>query len=110
MCADLHINLHFSVKIWLFASAKSIDSGQPEQSAQADLNRNFLPLVKFEYQNTVPPTDLFESGMSTGKACMAFRSRRSYSTNQVSAHASSGMMYLFPGSTISLSEFVTHSI
>ena len=26
---------------------KSIDSGQPAQSAQADLCRNFLPLVNF---------------------------------------------------------------
>ena len=33
------------LKTVLSASAKSIDPGQPAQSAQADLGRKFLPLV-----------------------------------------------------------------
>ena len=38
-----------SVETQLEASAKSIDQGQPAQFAQADIVRNFLPLVDFLY-------------------------------------------------------------
>ena len=43
MHEDMHINQACSVKRVLTSSAKSIDSGQPAHSAQADLGRNFLP-------------------------------------------------------------------
>ena len=36
-----------SVKRDIYASAKSIDPGQPAHSAQADLGRYFLPLIDF---------------------------------------------------------------
>ena len=48
MSVDLHIYEPFSVeRKGLNASAKSIDPGQPAQSAHAELNRNFLLVLNF---------------------------------------------------------------
>ena len=47
MNVDMHIKQSFSVNRRLNASAKSFGPGQPAQSAQADLSRNFLHLVNF---------------------------------------------------------------
>ena len=44
---DLHINKLCFVKRGLNASSKSIDSGLPTQSAQAELGRYFLLYVNF---------------------------------------------------------------
>ena len=61
MCVTNRHNMTLAVKVTLNpnttnqqpskdgpnTSTKSIDSGQPAQSAQADLDRNFLPKVNF---------------------------------------------------------------
>ena len=49
MPVDLHIDSALSVKRGFNASAKYIDSGQPAQSAQANLSRNILLLVSLLY-------------------------------------------------------------
>ena len=49
MCVDRHINETFSEKRGIEAYAKSIDPGQPAQSAQADLGRYFLILINFPH-------------------------------------------------------------
>ena len=45
MRVDLHINVTLSLNMGLKSYAKSIDPGQPAQTAQADLVRKFLLLV-----------------------------------------------------------------
>ena len=58
MHVDLHIYELFSVKKGLDASAKSIDSDQPAQSAQSDLGRNFSLSVIFQHvKGPVYPMD-----------------------------------------------------
>ena len=43
------------------ALTKCIDSGQPAQSAQADLGRNILLIVNFLHiEGTIPPEDSFD--------------------------------------------------
>ena len=80
------------------ASAKSIDPGQPAQSAQADLGRNFLILVNFLLIKgpnylTIHSAVKTKSRMRKAKACMTLRSNRQHSINRVSAHASLSMTY-----------------
>ena len=53
MLVDLHIYYLFYVNKVLTITAKSIDSGQPAQSAQADLGRNFFTFSQyFAHQRT----------------------------------------------------------
>ena len=50
MTCNVHTNKPFSVTregAGANVSAKTIDQGQPERPAQADLGRKFLPLVNF---------------------------------------------------------------
>ena len=47
LISNKQTNASCSVKWGLNARANSFDSGQPAQSAQADLSRNFLQLDKF---------------------------------------------------------------
>ena len=49
MHVDLYMNVPLPMKRGLNASTKSIDPGQPVQSSQAALDRNFLPLVNFQH-------------------------------------------------------------
>ena len=90
-------------------SAKSFDPCQPAQSAQADMNRYFLPYVDFlRCQRNVIPFD--SVGRKTKSALMikSCFARAWIFRNIVNAHASLRMMYMFPVSSITVSVFATH--
>ena len=63
------------------ASAKTIDSGQPAQSALADLSRNFLQFVNFLQikelcHNMIHLVVKAEGMLGKVEACLAFKSNR----------------------------------
>ena len=79
MQLDLHVNEAFSVKRAFNASVKSIDSGEPVQSAQADMSRNFLIFVDFLHIKGLSYLRIHligktENRKSKSKACKTFMS------------------------------------
>ena len=85
-CRHTHRNEPFSAEKGHNASAKSIDPGQPAQSAQADLDRNFSLLANFLHIRglfyIMTHLDVKTDGkMSKVKACMTFRSNIVHTKN-----------------------------
>ena len=83
MRVDLHRNVSFCVRIELDTSAKIIDSGQPAQSAQADLGRKILLRVNFlhikgPYYLMIHLVFQTERRMRKVKACMTVSIRHTW--------------------------------